>query len=92
MKHQCNIEQKLKRWYKKTTMENLTHVRTVLDKDIKIVNPPSKEDVQTFWNNIWGKEKQFNQEADWLPGLEKEYCMNVQPQKYEMAMEILSKK
>ena len=55
------------------------------------MNPPSKEDVQTFWNNIWGKEKQFNQEADWLPGLEKEYCMNVQPQKYEMTMEILSK-
>ena len=26
------------------------------DKDIEIVNPPSKEDVQTFWNNIWGKE------------------------------------
>ena len=55
------------------------------------MNPPSKEDVQTFWNNIWGKEKQFNQEADWLPGLEKEYCMNVQPQKYEMTMEILGK-
>ena len=62
-----------------------------VDKDIEIVNPPSKEDVQTFWNNIWRKEKQFNQEADWLPGLEKEYCMNVQPQKYEMTMEILSK-
>ena len=130
-KHQRNIEQKLKRWYKKTTMENLTHVRTVLkerlgataeklrrrkvvrereiinkkflmnpkavyrkfkaDKDIEIVNPPSKEDLQTFWNNIWGKEKQFNQEANWLPGLEKEYCMNVQPQKYEMTMEILNK-
>ena len=130
-KHQRNIEHKLKRWYNKTTMENLTHVRIVLkeklgataeklrrrkvvrereiinkkflinpravyrkfkaDKDIEIVNPPSKEDVQTFWNNIWGKEKQFNQEADWLPGLEKEYCMNVQPQKYEMTMEILSK-
>ena len=55
------------------------------------MNPPSKEDVQTFWNNIWGKEKQFNQEADWLPGLEKEYCMNVKPQKYEMTLEILSK-
>ena len=61
------------------------------DKDIEIVNPPSKEDVQTFWNNIWGKEKRFNQEADWFPGLEKEYCMNIQPQKYEMTMEILSK-
>ena len=119
-KHQRNIEQKLKRWYKKTTIENLTHIRIVLkeklgatakklrrrkvvrereiinkkflmnpkavyrkfkvDKDIEIVNPPSKEDVHTFWNNIWGKEKQFNQEADWLPGLEKEYCMNIQPQ------------
>ena len=130
-KHQRNIEQKLKRWYKKTTVENLTHVRTELkeklgataeklrrrkvvrereiinkkflmnpkavyrkfkaDKDIEIVNPPSREDVQTFWNNIWRTEKQFNQEADWLPGLEKEYCMNVQPQKYEITMEILSK-
>ena len=87
-KHWRNIEQKVKRWYKKTAMENLTHVRTVLkeklgataeklrrknvvrereimnkkflmhpkavyrrfkmDKDIEIVNPPSKEDVQTF--------------------------------------------
>ena len=34
-----------------------------VDKDIETVNPQSKEDVQTFWNNIWGKEKQFNQEA-----------------------------
>ena len=29
-KHQRNIEQTLKRWYKKTSVENITHVRTVL--------------------------------------------------------------
>ena len=34
MKHQRNIDQKLKRWYKKTTMENLTYLKTVLKKKL----------------------------------------------------------
>ena len=31
---------------------------------------PSEEQVREFWNNIWGKEKRFNENAEWVRDLE----------------------
>ena len=130
-KHQCNIEQKLTRWYRKTSVENLNTVRTTLkgkfsgsteklrrrkivrekeitnrkvlmnpkaayrkfkaDKDIDIMNPPSNEEIGSFWKNIWGTEQQYNKNADWLPKLKKEYCKDIQPKTYELTIDILHK-
>ena len=28
--------------------------------------PPSKEEVETFWPSIWGTEKIYNEEVEWL--------------------------
>ena len=33
-------------------------------------NEPSEEQVREFWNNIWGKEKPFNENAEWVRDLE----------------------
>ena len=31
---------------------------------------PSEEQVREFWNNIWGIEKRFNENAEWVRDLE----------------------
>ena len=99
-KHQRNIQQKRKKWYRKTSVENVNRVRTTLkeklatsteklrrrkivrereiinrkffmnpkavyrkfkaDKDIDIMNPPSNEEIGSFWKNIWGTGQQYN--------------------------------
>ena len=127
--HQRKIESKLKKWYRKTTKENLTRVRTILKQDLKsfseklrrkkvvqqrrIINrkfttnskavyrkfkagenievkdPPTKEETEAFWKGIWGTEKQYNAEADWLPILEDEYCRGAKQKRYQLTMEIL---
>ena len=33
---------------------------------------PEAEECEKFWNGIWGCEKNHNQEADWLKGIEEE--------------------
>ena len=33
---------------------------------ISVEEPPEQKDVEKFWNNIWGKEKNYNKEAPWL--------------------------
>ena len=31
-----------------------------------VEKPPSKEEVEKFWISIWGTEKEFNEEVEWL--------------------------
>ena len=130
-KHQRNSEQKLKRWCRKTSVENLNRVQTTLkekfaastqklrrrkivrereiinrkflvnpkavyrkfkaDKGIDIMNPPSNEEIGSFWKNIWGTEQQYNKNTDWLLKLEKEYCKGIQPKTSELTIDILHK-
>ena len=33
---------------------------------INIKEPPVDEEMTKFWNDIWGKEKDFNNEAEWI--------------------------
>ena len=33
---------------------------------ISVDNPPEAEEVKDFWNNIWGEERSFNEEATWI--------------------------
>ncbi|XP_066933825.1 uncharacterized protein [Clytia hemisphaerica] len=33
---------------------------------ISVEEPPSQEDIEGFWNNIWGKKKSYNREATWI--------------------------
>lgn len=34
--------------------------------------PPQPEDAKRFWANIWSEASDFNHEASWLPGVERE--------------------
>ena len=61
------------------------------DKDIDIMNPPSNEEIGSFWKNNWRTEQRYNKNAYWLPKLEKEYCKDVQPKTYELTIDILHK-
>ena len=49
-------------------------------KTIKVNEPPSKDEITTFWSNIWHKEKQINKSAKWLENLESNYCAKVSSQ------------
>ena len=45
--------------------------------DIK--ETPAQEEVEKYWNNIWGKQGNFNNDAPWIRTLESKYCTNIQP-------------
>ena len=40
---------------------------------MNVEKPLSKEQVETFWTSIWGTDKDYNEEAEWLKQ-EKEQC------------------
>ena len=44
--------------------------REIGKETISVENVPSEEQVREFWNNIWGKEKPFNENAEWVRDLE----------------------
>ena len=31
---------------------------------------PDKKETTSFWSNLWGKTKQHNENAEWMPGVE----------------------
>ena len=39
---------------------------------ISVKEAPLKDEIHTFWNNIWGKEKGFNSSAEWVKNTERE--------------------
>ena len=47
--------------------------RELRKSQVNVENPSSKEEVETFWTSVWGKEKDFNEEAEWLKR-EEEQC------------------
>ena len=61
------------------------------DKKIDVAEPPPKEAVEQFWNDIWSKEGQFNSEAKWVTELRKGYCQNVRPTVQRIKLEHFNK-
>ena len=48
---------------------------------------PSKEEVEEFWTSIWGTEKEFNKEDEWLKR-EEERCEGLEQQEWEEIKEV----
>ena len=52
--------------------------------NIKLEKIPSKNDVQSFWQNIWQKEIKFNKSVKWFGISERTHCKNIIPTKYKI--------
>ena len=59
--------------------------------NIRLEKIPTKDEVQSFWQNIWQRETKFNKSAKWLGILERTYCKNIIPTKYEIERKTLDK-
>ena len=33
---------------------------------VNVEKPHSQEEVETFWTSVWGTEKDYNEETEWL--------------------------
>ena len=129
-KHQHIIEQRLRRWHRKTSMKNLKCIRKDLkhdlkthgwrlrkrktdkqrnrinrefalnpknvyrkfksDESIEIKTPPTEENIRSFWGGVWGTNKEYNTEADWIKLLEKEYCKGANQKEYRVTLQIVN--
>ena len=65
---------------------------------MNVEKPPSKEEVQTFWTSIWGTEKDYNEEDEWLKreeklceGLEEQVWDEIKVEKVKEAIRKLKK-
>ena len=52
---------------------------------------PTKESVEDYWENIWGKRLQHNENAIWINELESNYCSQVNQKTYKIDNQILEK-
>ena len=52
---------------------------------------PLKEDVESYWTELWSKEVIHNDKAPWLDTLGQEYCTNVQQTQYTINEETFDK-
>ena len=60
------------------------------DKSIEIKTPPTEENIRSFWGGIWGTNKEYNTEADWIKLLEKEYCKGTNQKEYRITLPIVN--
>ena len=60
-----------------------------MDENIEIKENPTSESIKSYWERIWGTDKEYNTQAEWLPLLEKEYCQSAQQKTYKVTLEIL---
>ena len=58
------------------------------EKEIETDGEPTKEEVETFWSNIWAKPKNYNKDAPWLKTLERTYGNDATSGHYEINLEI----
>ena len=49
---------------------------------VNVEKPHSQEEVETFWTSIWGTEKGYNEETEWLKW-EEEWCEGLEEQKWD---------
>ena len=59
--------------------------------NIRLEKIPTKDEVQSFWQNIWQRETKFNESAKCLGILQRTYCKNIIPTKYEIERKTLDK-
>ncbi|XP_057310291.1 uncharacterized protein LOC130648267 [Hydractinia symbiolongicarpus] len=52
---------------------------------------PPKEDVESYWKELWSKQVMHNDKAAWLETLRQDYCTNVRQNQYTIDGQILSK-
>ena len=52
---------------------------------------PTKNEVEKFWEEIWEKKGQFNQQAEWLKLLEYPYCAKAIPKDNTISNEIVQR-
>ena len=55
-----------------TKIECLT--RSLGKEEIKVENPPSKEEIEQFWRGILGEEKHHDDNAHWITREEEKYA------------------
>ena len=61
------------------------------ESNVRLEKIPTKNEVQLFWQNTWQRETKFNKSVKWLGILEKTYCKNIIPTKYETERKTLDK-
>ena len=58
-------------------------------KKIEVKDPPSLEEIQSFWKGIWSNDnKPYNENAQWLDKLKSTYCVDATIKEYEMTFDI----
>ena len=55
--------------------------------EIKVA--PTPEEIEDYWNDIWGTTGHFNNSPEWLNVLEKEYRDKIQPEDYNINVDTL---
>ena len=101
------LKQELKATCKKLKTQKRNHERKLINRrffnnpkgvyrdfkggNIRLEKIPTKDEVQSFWQNIWQRETKFNKSAKWLGILERTYCKNIIPTKYEIERKTLDK-
>ena len=55
-------------------------------RSIKVIS--SKEEIQSFWSSMWGKEVKHKQDAPWIQVLRNEYCVEAQQEQYVITDDI----
>ena len=66
-----------------------TIYRKLKGESSNITEIPPKEDVESFWRNIWGKHTMHNDQATWLTTLRSEYCQDVIQNEYIINSNVL---
>ena len=59
-------------------------------KNTEIKNPPSIDNIKTFWANIWEKETPINLNTDWHEHLKDSYVSNVTSRNYVITNDIFN--
>ena len=62
--------------------------RTWKIKQIEITNPPSTENICSFWAGIWQKDVQVNLDTEWYRNLIETYCTNATTKQYKINKEV----
>ena len=59
-------------------------------KGTEIKNPPTIDNIKTFWENIWGKETPINLNTEWYEQLKDSYASNVTNKNYVITNDIFN--
>ena len=101
LKHELKVTTESLRHRKKVAERNIINknfkhnqkevFRQWKTKQIEVTDGPSKEEVTSFWSNIWSTQKSYNHDATWLTTLEEEYCKDSITKNYQINADVLNK-